>query len=222
MSVRIGAAWDASRKIYGARKVWHVLRREGEDVARCTVERLMRSLGIRGVVRDKKVITTQPDTSQPCPPSRQISLCQIACRAMNDKVNRLFKTDRPNKLWGEPLCAIRCPAAVCPQTARGGSRTMANDFTYVPIWSGIVDVAPRHCLSDQWRSNGSINDVFARRIVALRDLHANPFRVTAGAARHSRRPNSFSTHLTKPSGRERRLITRIWFITRTADHNTCR
>jgi transposase InsO family protein len=91
LSVKIDAAWNANRKLYGARKIWHVLRREGQDVARCTVERLMRNLGIRGVVRGKKVITTQPDTSQPCP---------------DDKVNRVFKADRPNKLWGEPLSAI--------------------------------------------------------------------------------------------------------------------
>lgn len=84
LSVRIDAAWQDNRKLYGARKIWHVLRREGEDVARCTVDRLMRSLGIWGVVRGKKVITTNPDTSLPCP---------------DDKVNRLFMADRPNKLW---------------------------------------------------------------------------------------------------------------------------
>ena len=127
LSVKIDAAWDANRKLYGARKVWHVLRRQGEDAARCTVERLMRRLGIRGVVRGKKVITTNPDTSLPCP---------------DDKVNRLFMADRPNKLWGEPLCAI-------------GSRTMASDFTYVPTWSGTVYVA-------------FVIDVFARRIVGWR------------------------------------------------------
>ncbi|MDO8986066.1 IS3 family transposase [Cypionkella sp.] len=131
LSVQIDAGWDANRKLYGARKIWHVLRRQGEDAARCTVERLMRRLGIRGVVRGKKVITTNPDTSLPCP---------------DDKVNRLFKADRPNKL-------------------------LVSDFTYVPTWSGTVYVA-------------FVIDVFARRIVALRDLHANPFRVTAGAPRH--------------------------------------
>ena len=127
LSIKIDAAWEGNRKLYGARKIWHALRREGEDVARCTVERLMRRLGIRGVVRSKKVIKTQPDTSQPCP---------------DDKVNRLFLADRPNKLW-------------------------VSDFTYVPTWSGTVYVA-------------FVIDVFARRIVALRDLHANPFRVTDG------------------------------------------
>ncbi len=81
---KIDAAWQDNRKLYGARKIWHVLRRDGEDIARCTVERLMRKLGIRGVVRGKRVITTQPDTSQPCP---------------DDKVNRLFIADRPNTLW---------------------------------------------------------------------------------------------------------------------------
>ena len=49
LSVKIDKAWADNRKLYGARKVWHVLLREGEDVARCTVERLMRNLGIRGV-----------------------------------------------------------------------------------------------------------------------------------------------------------------------------
>ena len=67
LSLRIDAAWDDNRKLYGARNIWQVLRREGEDVARSTVERLMRALGIRGVVRGKKVITTNPDRSQPCP-----------------------------------------------------------------------------------------------------------------------------------------------------------
>ena len=89
LSIRIDAAWEDNRKLYGARKISHVLRREGEDVARCTVERLMRVLGIKGVLRGKKVITTNPDTSQPCP---------------DDKVNRLFMADRPNKL---------CPLGVC-------------------------------------------------------------------------------------------------------------
>ena len=54
LSVKIVAVWDANCKLYGARKILHVLQREGEDAARCTVERLMRSLGIRGVVRAKR------------------------------------------------------------------------------------------------------------------------------------------------------------------------
>ena len=94
MSIKIDAAWDANRKLYGARKIWHVLRRQGEDAARCTVERLMLRLGIRGVVRGRRVITTNPDTSQPCP---------------DDKVNRLFIADRPNRL---------CPLGVCFAKAR--------------------------------------------------------------------------------------------------------
>ena len=101
LSVKIDAAWEDNRKLYDARKIWHVLRRDGEDVARCTVERLMRVRGIKGVVRGRRVVTTNPDTSQPCP---------------DDKVNRLFMADRPNKLW-------------------------VSDFTYVPTWSGTVYVA---------------------------------------------------------------------------------
>ena len=80
----IKRVFEASRSRYGARKVWHVLRREGRDIARCTVERLMRALQIQGVVRGKKVITTNPDTAQPCP---------------DDKVNRAFVAQMPNQLW---------------------------------------------------------------------------------------------------------------------------
>ncbi len=80
----IKRAYDASRGRYGARKIWHALRREGRDIARCTVERLMKTMGIQGVVRGEKVVTTNPDTAQPCP---------------DDKVNREFVANMPNQLW---------------------------------------------------------------------------------------------------------------------------
>ena len=82
--VAIKEAFDGSRGRYGARKVWHQLRREGHDIARCTVERLMKVMELQGVVRGKKAITTNPDTAQPCP---------------DDKVNRAFVADMPNQLW---------------------------------------------------------------------------------------------------------------------------
>lgn len=80
----IEAIWKKNRSVYGAKKVWHALGREGKNIARCTVERLMKQLGIQGVVRGKKVITTNPDTSQACP---------------DDKVNRVFTATAPNQLW---------------------------------------------------------------------------------------------------------------------------
>jgi putative transposase len=71
-------------EVYGVRKVWRQLRREGEDIARCTVERLMRSMGPRGVVRGKPVKTTISDKASPCP---------------LDHVNRQFRAAKPNALW---------------------------------------------------------------------------------------------------------------------------
>jgi transposase InsO family protein len=82
--VAIKKAFDGSRGRYGARKVWHQLRRSGHDIARCTVERLMKAMELQGVVRGKKVITTNPDAAQPCP---------------DDRVNRAFVADTPNQLW---------------------------------------------------------------------------------------------------------------------------
>jgi transposase InsO family protein len=71
-------------EVYGVRKVWRQLGREGISVARCTVERLMRSMGLQGVVRGKPVRTTISDKAAPCP---------------QDRVNRQFHAPAPNVLW---------------------------------------------------------------------------------------------------------------------------
>ncbi|QWT45732.1 IS3 family transposase [Azospira inquinata] len=81
---QIQRVWLANFQVYGADKVWRQLRREGIEVARCTVERLMRRLGLRGVMRGKVVRTTFGAPAAPCP---------------LDRVNRQFKADRPNQLW---------------------------------------------------------------------------------------------------------------------------
>jgi putative transposase len=80
----IQRVWQANMQVYGADKVWRQLNREGVQVARCTVERLMKRLGLEGVRRGKVVRTTVPDHAVPCP---------------LDRVNRQFKADRPNQLW---------------------------------------------------------------------------------------------------------------------------
>ncbi|MFD3456296.1 IS3 family transposase [Streptomyces sp. NPDC058691] len=69
LKILIQKAHDADYRVYGARKIWRHLNRQGRDVARCTVERLMRDdLGITGAVRGKKVITTICDPSAPRAP----------------------------------------------------------------------------------------------------------------------------------------------------------
>lgn len=81
---KIQRVFDANFKVYGVRKVWRQMRREGENVARCTVERLMREMGLRGAVRGRPVKTTLSDRKAPCP---------------LDRVNRQFQAPRPNALW---------------------------------------------------------------------------------------------------------------------------
>jgi putative transposase len=83
--------WDENFRVYGAHKVWKQLNREGLAVARCTVERLMRALGLRGVVRGKKFKTTIPD--------------ELADRRA-DRVNRTFTVSRPNALWVADLTYV--------------------------------------------------------------------------------------------------------------------
>lgn len=70
--------------VYGVRKVWRQMRREEISLARCTVERLMRQMGLRGVIRGKPVRTTISDKAAPCP---------------RDHVNRQFHAPAPDRLW---------------------------------------------------------------------------------------------------------------------------
>jgi putative transposase len=87
--------WNEQRRVYGADKVWAQLRREGIQVARCTVERLMRGLGIRGVVRGKTVRTTFPDEAATRPA---------------DLVHRQFRAAAPNRLWVADLTYVKTNA----------------------------------------------------------------------------------------------------------------
>jgi transposase InsO family protein len=81
----IRRVWDEHRQVYGADKVWAQLKREGTPVARCTVERLMRELELRGVVRGKaSVRTTVGDDASERP---------------RDLVARQFRAPAPNRLW---------------------------------------------------------------------------------------------------------------------------
>jgi putative transposase len=81
---QVQRVYEHNLRVYGADKVWRQLGREGTAVARCTVERLMRCLGLQGVRRGKSVRTTVPDPKAACP---------------LDRVNRQFKAQRPNQLW---------------------------------------------------------------------------------------------------------------------------
>ena len=84
LAPQIERVWQTNMQVYGADKVWRQLAREGTAVARCTVERLMRRQGLRGVRRGKVVRTTISDNTAPCP---------------LDKVHRQFRAERPNQLW---------------------------------------------------------------------------------------------------------------------------
>jgi putative transposase len=84
LKAEIARVFTENFEVYGARKVWRQLNREGVAVARCTVERLMQDMGLQGVVRGKPVRTTVSDKATPCP---------------LDHVNRQFHAPMPNVLW---------------------------------------------------------------------------------------------------------------------------
>jgi putative transposase len=84
LTIEIRRVFDGNFQVYGVRKVWRQLRREGFDVARCTVARLMKAMDLQGVIRGKSARTTVGDKAAPCP---------------LDRVNRDFKAPAPNRLW---------------------------------------------------------------------------------------------------------------------------
>ncbi len=120
----IQRVWHGNWQVYGADKVWLQMNREGIAVARCTVERLMRAMGLQGARRGKGVRTTVPDKAVPCP---------------LDRVNRVFKAQRPNQLW-------------------------VSDFTYVSTWQGwlyvafVIDVFARRIVG--WRVSSTMQTDF--------------------------------------------------------------
>jgi putative transposase len=124
LAPQIERVWRANMQVYGAQKVWKQLNREGVTIARCTVERLMKRLGLQGVRRGKVVRTTISDMKAPCP---------------LDRVNRVFKADRPNQLW-------------------------VSDFTYVSTWQGwlyvafVIDVYARRIVG--WRVSSCMHTDF--------------------------------------------------------------
>ena len=85
------ALWQANYSVYGAHKLWKAARRAGHDIGRDQVARLMRELGIRGVKRGRRVITTRRDDAAPRSP---------------DLVKRNFTATAPNQLWVTDLTYV--------------------------------------------------------------------------------------------------------------------
>lgn len=121
----IQRVWDENFRVYGAHKVWKQLNREQRSVARCTVERLMRALGLRGVVRGRRVKTTIPE--------------ELADRGQ-DRVNRTFTVSRPNGLWVADLTYVA--------TWRAYRADRAADAVLVLTLESGPTVAPRRCVHE--------------------------------------------------------------------------
>lgn len=140
LKTEIERVFEENYRVYGVRKVWRQLQRENFDVARCTVERLMRSLGLQGVIRGKPVRTTISNKAAPCP---------------LDHVNRHFKAPAPNRLWVSDFTYVATwrgfvyVAFVIDVYARRivgwrASRTAHADFVLDALEQALHDRNPLH------------------------------------------------------------------------------
>jgi len=127
-------------EVYGVRKVWRQMQREGFDIARCTVERLMKEMGLQGVIRGKPVRTTVSNKAAPCP---------------LDHVKRQFHAPAPNMLWVADFTYVPSWAGfvyvafVIDVYARyivgwRVSRTAHADFVLDALEQAIFDRKPAH------------------------------------------------------------------------------
>ena len=135
---QVRRVWNANMQVYGADKVWKQMNREGIRVARCTVERLLGKMGLRGATRGQGVRTTVPDANAPCP---------------LDRVKRHFKSDRPNQLWVSDFTYVSTwqgwlyVAFITDVYARRivgwrVSRTMQTDFVLDALEQALHDRQP--------------------------------------------------------------------------------
>jgi putative transposase len=108
LQVVIRRVFEENYRVYGVRKVWRQLLREGHDVARCTVARLMRAMGLQGAVRGKPIKTTHSDKAAPSP---------------RDHVNRQFQVAAPNILWVSDFTYVATWQGFVYVAAFGGSAT---------------------------------------------------------------------------------------------------
>jgi putative transposase len=167
---KIQRIFDENFAVYGARKVWHALRREGEPVARCTVERLMRAMGLKGVRRGKTVKTTISNPAAPCP---------------QDRVNRNFTAPAPNMLWVSDFTYVRTSAGfvyvafVIDVFARyivgwKVSTSMYTDFVLDALNQALGDRRPRHKSGLIHHSDRGVQYVSIRYTRRLADADIKP------------------------------------------------
>jgi len=161
--------WQANMQVYGADKVWRQMNREGITVARCTVERLMKRLGLQGVRRGKVVRTTVADPAAACP---------------LDKVNRQFKADRPNQLWVSDFTYVSTwqgwlyVAFIIDVFARRivgwrVSRSMRTDFVLDALEQALYDRQPERTDALIHHSDRGVQGGFYRSLQHLQIGGAN-------------------------------------------------
>ena len=132
LSREIRRVFDENFQVYGVRKVWRQMQREGHDIGRCTVARLMKKEALHGVIRGRRVRTTISDKAKPCP---------------LDHVNRQFKAPRPNVLWVSDFTYVA--------TSRDCVRGTTAGFVYVAF---VIDAYARRIVG--WRVSRSAHAGF--------------------------------------------------------------
>jgi len=210
----IQRVWDEHEQVYGPRKVWRQLRREKIAVARCTVERLMRALGLRGTSRGRAwTITTQADS---------------ASRRPADLVDRQFTTTRPNQLWIADFTYVATwrgfvyVAFVIDTFARRivgwrVSASLATDFVldaleqaiYDRRGAGIDDLVHHSDRGTQGEFNRSLQQLYKEKLQWLRRNDVGLITRGAVPSVHQVARRQDAVNIDKHAGRRSRAVCRV-------------
>jgi hypothetical protein len=110
LMAEIKRVWQVNMRVYGARKVWRQLQREGIAAARCTVERLMKRQGLQGARRGKIMRTTMADATMPCPLDRvNRQFKPITQTSYGFQISHMYQRGRAGRMW--PLSSMYLPGA---------------------------------------------------------------------------------------------------------------
>jgi hypothetical protein len=147
LKIEIRRVFEQNFRVYGVRKVWRQLKREGFNVARCTIARLMRSMSLQGIIRGKPIRTTFSDKTAPCPLDRLTDSSKPLHRTgCGFRISPMSPPGRVSSTWPLSLTYLLVASLVGGQAGRHTQASSSTPLSRPFTIDGPLMAAPRASL----------------------------------------------------------------------------